>query len=503
MKRRAASSRACRAIRAGRRRPSEAYLAGNLSIVAAPERNAFLTRNLSEDGSRVFFQTQEALVPQDKNEQTDVYEWEREGAGGRRRLLTFERELQRKLRWLPVPDLDGRKRRSVLLRRRERRRRQRLLLHAPIARRSGSGRKRRPVRRARRRRHRRPEPARPRRAARAKAVSGPVDPPPVFAAPSSTTFAGAGNLAPQPAGQTQAADARAEAREGAEGCGGSRRSSGVHAKRGQEEIRQAGEEAIERSYGSVAVLGVARRVADGVAGVGMALAAREPGMGGRNLRGRKLCKLDCERKAVRVRGYPISRPARIPYAITTSITFNHVVTATEEEEPPRVRTYGDPKDIEVNLPPGVIVRSPRDRGEVHGGRAREPGGSGQLSKRRRRGGLLDLPRRRRSARRTGLQHGAPGGRAGRAGLRCRGDRADHARRGQAAHRRRLRPVGGHLRHTRRTPDLRPRAHAVGRPVGREPRPGTRPVRRRGSQTDLQDRPVSAAAVPWKGPPSRS
>ena len=40
-----------------------------------------MTRNLSEDGSRVFFQTQEALVPQDKNGQTDVYEWEREGAG--------------------------------------------------------------------------------------------------------------------------------------------------------------------------------------------------------------------------------------------------------------------------------------------------------------------------------------------------------------------------------------------------------------------------------------
>ena len=60
---------------------NEAYLAGNPSIVTAPERNAFLTRNLSENGSRVFFQTKEALVPQDKNEQTDVYEWEREGMG--------------------------------------------------------------------------------------------------------------------------------------------------------------------------------------------------------------------------------------------------------------------------------------------------------------------------------------------------------------------------------------------------------------------------------------
>jgi hypothetical protein len=61
---------------------SEAYLAGNLSTNIALERNAFLTRNLSDDGSRVFFQTQEALLPQDKNGQTDVYEWEREGAGG-------------------------------------------------------------------------------------------------------------------------------------------------------------------------------------------------------------------------------------------------------------------------------------------------------------------------------------------------------------------------------------------------------------------------------------
>jgi len=61
---------------------SEAHLAGNLSITAAPERNAFLTRNLSDDGNRVFFQTKEALVPQDTNGQTDVYEWEREGAGG-------------------------------------------------------------------------------------------------------------------------------------------------------------------------------------------------------------------------------------------------------------------------------------------------------------------------------------------------------------------------------------------------------------------------------------
>jgi hypothetical protein len=36
---------------------------------------------LSDDGNRVFFDTLEALVPQDTNEQTDVYEWERDGSG--------------------------------------------------------------------------------------------------------------------------------------------------------------------------------------------------------------------------------------------------------------------------------------------------------------------------------------------------------------------------------------------------------------------------------------
>ena len=56
-------------------------------------------------------------------------------------------------------------------------------------------------------------------------------------------------------------------------------------------------------------------------------------------------------------GVPDLQAGSHPYAITTAITFNHVVTATEEEEPQRVRTYGDPKDIEVNLPRGLIVKS--------------------------------------------------------------------------------------------------------------------------------------------------
>jgi hypothetical protein len=40
-----------------------------------------LPRNLSEDGSRVFFETEEALLPADANGAMNVYEWEREGAG--------------------------------------------------------------------------------------------------------------------------------------------------------------------------------------------------------------------------------------------------------------------------------------------------------------------------------------------------------------------------------------------------------------------------------------
>jgi hypothetical protein len=58
---------------------SEAYLTGNPLSDGGEPHNAFLTRNLSEDGNRVFFQTDEAFVPQDTNGQTDVYEWEREG----------------------------------------------------------------------------------------------------------------------------------------------------------------------------------------------------------------------------------------------------------------------------------------------------------------------------------------------------------------------------------------------------------------------------------------
>jgi hypothetical protein len=58
-----------------------AYLTNNEEPHAGPGARAFLTNNLSDEGSRVFFQTKEALVPRDTNEQADVYEWERQGAG--------------------------------------------------------------------------------------------------------------------------------------------------------------------------------------------------------------------------------------------------------------------------------------------------------------------------------------------------------------------------------------------------------------------------------------
>jgi hypothetical protein len=41
----------------------------------------FMRRWVSEDGSRVFFDSREGLVAQDTNELQDVYEWEREGTG--------------------------------------------------------------------------------------------------------------------------------------------------------------------------------------------------------------------------------------------------------------------------------------------------------------------------------------------------------------------------------------------------------------------------------------
>jgi hypothetical protein len=48
--------------------------------------STYALRDLSDDGDRVFFNSKEALVPNDTNSRTDVYEWERYGSGSCARL---------------------------------------------------------------------------------------------------------------------------------------------------------------------------------------------------------------------------------------------------------------------------------------------------------------------------------------------------------------------------------------------------------------------------------
>ncbi len=59
----------------------ETYLSENESPAPSSPLSVSMTRNLSTQGTRVFFQTNEALVPEDTNAQMDVYEWEQEGTG--------------------------------------------------------------------------------------------------------------------------------------------------------------------------------------------------------------------------------------------------------------------------------------------------------------------------------------------------------------------------------------------------------------------------------------
>ena len=58
----------------------EAQLDGDTGNLLPREERA-LTRNLSESGGRVFFQTEAPLLAADRNGQMDVYEWEAEGEG--------------------------------------------------------------------------------------------------------------------------------------------------------------------------------------------------------------------------------------------------------------------------------------------------------------------------------------------------------------------------------------------------------------------------------------
>ncbi len=54
---------------------------GETEVDFGPRAGRSLTRNLSDDGDRVFFQTPDALLASDTNRQVDVYEWEADGEG--------------------------------------------------------------------------------------------------------------------------------------------------------------------------------------------------------------------------------------------------------------------------------------------------------------------------------------------------------------------------------------------------------------------------------------
>jgi hypothetical protein len=59
----------------------EAVTQYNSAFLPVSHVGTSLPQWISDDGARVFFDTLDALVPQDTNERTDVYEWERDGAG--------------------------------------------------------------------------------------------------------------------------------------------------------------------------------------------------------------------------------------------------------------------------------------------------------------------------------------------------------------------------------------------------------------------------------------
>lgn len=50
-------------------------------VPVSRESNTYMKRWLSDDGSRIFFETKQALLPRDIDGVTDVYEWERVGSG--------------------------------------------------------------------------------------------------------------------------------------------------------------------------------------------------------------------------------------------------------------------------------------------------------------------------------------------------------------------------------------------------------------------------------------
>jgi hypothetical protein len=64
--------------------PSGAPTAGGVELRVSYS-NSYMLRDVSGNGDRVFFDSEEALVPRDTNGHVDVYEWEHEGVGSCRR----------------------------------------------------------------------------------------------------------------------------------------------------------------------------------------------------------------------------------------------------------------------------------------------------------------------------------------------------------------------------------------------------------------------------------
>ena len=95
-------------------------------------------------------------------------------------------------------------------------------------------------------------------------------------------------------------------------------------------------------------------------------------------------------------GAPATQAGSHPYVVTTAIMFNHVVTGMEEGQPPRVRTYGDPKDIEVNLPQGVILDPRATEARCTESELESPEGPAGCPNAAAVGVVLYLPRRHRS-----------------------------------------------------------------------------------------------------------
>jgi hypothetical protein len=58
-----------------------ARLESSREVFEATTRSAILTRNISSDGSRIFFDSPDPLVPEDTNGVVDPYEWEADGSG--------------------------------------------------------------------------------------------------------------------------------------------------------------------------------------------------------------------------------------------------------------------------------------------------------------------------------------------------------------------------------------------------------------------------------------